>query len=202
MSAILTQSTAGSLTVYIESSVGVPATGLTNTDLTADLRKQGEGSFTPFALTALNFAEYDNGFYSVALEDTDTDVLGNLELRLKGATTLWSLTTAYVSNIVAIPPVTTTAPSTSTIFGFVYSPTGDPVSGASVGANVVAPPVILGSADPVGITFASVTAKTSSSGYFSIVLVEGATVDIFIPSINYRRTLTVPSGNTNLFTIP
>ncbi len=199
---ILLQSAAATLTVYIETTAGVAATGLTYASFTAGLQKAGAAGFTSFALTGVNFVEISSGFYSVSLVAGDTNVLGNLNLRLLGATTRTALITAYVATAASIVPDSTTAPTSTTLFGFVYDLSASPVVGAPVTARILSiPDIIMSGSDGVAISFDSVTVKTDAQGYFSLSLITGTSVDIRIPAASYSRTLVVPEANTNLFSI-
>jgi hypothetical protein len=204
MTAILTQNSAGSVSVLFElSSDGSPALGLVDTDVTADLKKEG-GSFTAFTLTPANFTDEGGGVYEIDLAVADTDTLGNLYLRLIGPTVRSTLVVAFVT-AVAAPPPPTTAPDlpTTPIFGFVKGIDGTDLAGATVSARILSAPTILQSGSE-GVLVASqlITAKTDAQGFFSLDLITGSVVDIFIPGASYRRTLTVPASSSNLFEIP
>lgn len=196
---LLLQNAVGSLTIYLQDTDGNAATGLTFADVSADLKKAG-GSFSAITLSGTNFTELGSGFYELDLEDTDTDVLGNLYVRVSGATIDTALFSAYVAASAPVNPTGTTAPSTTTIFGYLASPSGDPEAGASVQARVLNQPALLHPGDEgVGVTSGLVSVKTDSDGFFTMELLTGLTVDFFIPSVNYRRTFVVPVSSTNVF---
>lgn len=199
---ILLQDTVGEVTFLLELSTdGSPATGLTFSDVTADLKKEG-GSFAAFTLTVANFTEIGAGFYAIDLATTDTDTLGNMYLRISGATISTALVTAFVA---ATAPTNPTAPLSvplTALFGYVTGADGAPLVGISVGARVLASPAVLHPSEEALVLGTSlVTVNTDSGGFFTISLVTGAEVDFFIPAANYRRTLRVPGTSQNVFSI-
>jgi hypothetical protein len=200
-STILLQDTAGSVTVYLELSAGGPATGLTFADVLADLKKEGESSFSAMSLSGSNFIEVGGGTYSITLATTDTDVLGNLYIRVSGATVETTLVLGYVAASAPVNPTTPLSINTTALFGYIVDLQGTPVSGASVSARVLATPAIGSSTEDYIQADTLVTAKSDADGFFTIVLISGAQVDFYIPSAGYRRTLQVPSSSTNVFDI-
>ena len=200
---LLIQNTAGSITIYLESSVdGSAATGLTFSDVTADIKKEG-GVFTALVLTGVNFTETGLGFYEVDLAAGDTDTLGNLYLRVSGASIRTTLFSALIAEIAPVTPTTTPSSPTTTVFGFVKDTAGAAVAGASVVATVQSTPFINHSGDEgVLITDSLIVVKTDLAGFFTMELITGAVVEIFISSANYRRTITVPANSSNLFDLP
>jgi hypothetical protein len=201
-STILLQSATGSVTFLLELSAdGSPATGLTYTDVSVDLRKEG-GAFEAFALTALNFTEVGAGFYDITLDEDDTDTLGNLYLRLSGATIKTTLVSAYVAVAASVTPSTAVSVPTTVLFGYLNGVDGQPLSGAAVSARILAiPSVQYPASEAVVLGTGLLTVKTDSAGFFTLSLVTGSDVDIFIPAAGYRRTLRVPSTSQNLFSI-
>ncbi len=199
---LLVQDSTGSLIVYLELSPdGAPATGLTFADITADIRKEG-GSFAPMVLDGDNFTETGAGFYELDLAVTDTDVLGNLTVRVSGATIRTTVLTAFVADVVPTSPTTTPAPPRTSIFGFLKDPAGEPVVNATVSVRIISTPYINNQGDDgVLISDGLLITKSDSSGFFTISLITGATVEVFISSSNYRKMITVPVASTSLFDI-
>ena len=198
----IVQNTAATLVVFLQNPDNTAATGLTFADVSASLKKDTD-PFAVFPLNGTNFVEVGNGYYDVALEATDTDTLGNLYLSITGATILTNFTTAFVAVVAPSPvPSIATPPNTTNLFGFIYDASASPVVNATVSATVLSHPTILFTPEGMGIESDIVTVSTDSEGFFTIVLIEGTAVDIFIPAANYRRTLTVPADDTNLFSIP
>lgn len=199
-SPILLQNATASLTVYLsEAGASTPATGLTFSDVTCEIRKDG-GSFVVKPLTALNFVEINNGFYSLELTAADTDTLGQFAARITGASITPSLLSGVVIDVTAVVPSTTTPPATTTLFGYVFGPDAAPVRNAPVTARVLSQPTVLHPGlDGIGIATATVSTKTDANGYFELSLVAGLAVDFIISAVNYRRTLVVPSVSSNVF---
>lgn len=189
-----------SFVVYLELASGGPALGRTDADVAASLKKEG-GVFNAFALDNTNFVELSGGMYQVSLEGTDTDVEGNLYLSITGSGLKPSLHSGFVFESIPTAPVPVPSLPKTALWGYVISPSGTAIAGASVSARVLASPSISASGPSV-LGTALVSAKTDASGFFSIELVTGSTVDLFIPASNYRRTLLVPSSTSNLFDIP
>jgi hypothetical protein len=198
---ILIQNQATSVVVYLElTATGLGATGLTFADVTCDIKKSGDSSFSTFTLSALNFTELDEGYYEVDLATTDTDDLGNLYLRFSTSTTKPSL---VVANVVAAP-VAPSAPApvvipTTAIEGYIYNLDGTARESITIAARILSQPTIV----PTGVALmpdVTVTA-TDEDGYFVLDLLTGAQVEVQIPALNYRRTITVPASPANLFTL-
>lgn len=200
---IVLQSTAASITIYLELAAGGAATGLTFADVSCDLKKEGEGSFSAKTLDGTNFTEIGGGTYQLIFTTSETDTLGNMYVRITGATISTVLESVYIAE--AAPTVESSALTipTTNMFGYVVGAGGDPLAGASVSASVLASPSV-GTSGGEGYTqdASLVTTKTDADGYFVIGLVTGSQVDFFIPAANYRRTFTVPSSSTNVFDLP
>jgi len=203
MTPILIQGSTGSVTIFLETTAGAPATGLADTDVTADTKKAGAGSFSAHALTVSNFTELSGGFYEIDVTALDTDTLGNFYLRVQGATIKTALTVSFVVVAAPVNPPTVTPPTTVAIFGFVYGPDAAPLAGASVSARILGSPTVLHPGDE-GLVVSQdlVVALTDNDGFFTIDLIAGTNVDLFISAARFRRTFLVPTTSTNLFDIP
>lgn len=202
---LLIQSAATTVVAYLEATDGTPATGVAYTSVTGGIKKTGASAFTSFPLTAGNWLELGNGFYQVSLTASNTDTLGSLYLSFVTSTTKPSLLVGYVTTATtaspAPPPPFT--PTTTNIYGYVFDMQGAPVEGTVVSARLVtAPTVIHPTTDGIGIDNGFVTTTTDSTGRFSLDLLTGATIEFLIPDLSYRRTVTIPGTNSNLFDIP
>lgn len=145
-----------------------------------------------------DFTDMGGGYYSLVLSASNLNVAGNLYVRITGATIDPVLEAILVvDSIVPTPPVIT-PPNTTVIYGTVLKADGSPAIGASVSARPLSVPSIVSG---IAITTDLITAKTDSYGQFTLLLIEGSQVDVFIPSVNYRRTITVPASSADLFTI-
>lgn len=76
---------------------------------------------------------------------------------------------------------------------------GNPVQNISVSARMLSVPRV---AQGVGVEDLVVTSTTDANGFFQLTVLQGATVDIVIPKVGYRRTLVVPgTTSANLFEV-
>ena len=200
---ILLQSTASTVSVYLELTAGGPALLLADTDVTVEIQKFG-GSYAAMVpgLAAGTWNDTLLGTYTIDLSAADTGTLGNMYVRVSGAPIKTALFPFLISEAAPPPTATLTIPTTL-LFGYVVDAQGAPLSGASVSAKVLATPSV-GYSGTEGYVQGSslVTANSDASGFFQIELVTGSQVDLFIPSSNYRRTLTVPVTSQNVFDIP
>lgn len=200
---ILLQSTPSVVTVFVELTAGGAATGLLFSDVTVDIQKTG-GSYALMnpVLDGTSWTEVGSGTYTIALSVNDTDTLGNMYVRVAGATTKTTLLPLFISEA-APSPVATLPIATTLLFGYVVDAQGAPLSGVGVSAKVLATPSVGFSGTEGYVQGTSlVTTNTDGSGFFQIELVTGSQVDFFIPSSNYRRTLEVPTTSQNVFDIP
>lgn len=192
--------TAAQVAAAIDAEAGVSATasGTGSDPLTS---VEGPNNFT--GGVDGNFTSLGSGFYEVDLSASDTDTEGSLYIRFTGPTIQTNLLSAFVQDAASPTPTATQPPPLTSLFGFIYNPSGEPVSGASVSARVLSQPTILHpDEEGMAVSRRLTTAKTGSDGFFNIDLIAGSQIDIFIPAVNYRRTLTVPATSTNLFSIP
>jgi hypothetical protein len=202
---LLVQNAATVVVIYLEQPDGTPATAVAYTDVTAGIKKNGAGSFTSFAVTNVNFASLGGGFYSLALTSGNTDTLGSLYMNFSGSAFKPSLLAAFVAVATTAPPAPSPGftPPITAIYGYVYNSAGVPMAGTSVVARVVSQPTIVHPTTDgilIGSDFLSVT--TDSTGFFTVSLITGTSVEFIIADANYRRTITVPGSTANLFDIP
>lgn len=222
-SPLLISYTSNVVTVSLSVASGVPVTA-DNTalkvadainaaliDVTAAAQGTGADSLSiPQTITALSggvdyLTDLGDGFYSVGFSPTELSATGSMLIKAKGANTTVTVVDAYVSTPLADSPSApiSSPPATSTLFGWVYDVTGQPVEGASVSFRVLDTPSIVGNCVAgAGLASDIRSVSTDSNGFFSMNLVVGASVDVFIPAANFRRIVTVPSGSVNVFDIP
>jgi len=200
---ILLQSTLSDVSVYVETTAGVAATGLLFSDVTVNIQKAGGSYAAPVpAIDGTTWTEVSGGWYTVRLSVADTGTLGNLYVRVEGAGLKTSLTPAFIA-VAAPAPTATLNIGTTLLFGYIVDAQGAPLAGAAVSAKVLATPSVGYSVTEGYVQGTSlVTTNTDASGFFQISLVTGSQVDFFIPSSNYRRTLEVPTTSQNVFDIP
>tara|TARA_Y100000310_G_scaffold327181_1_gene393142 strand:+ start:297 stop:1163 length:867 start_codon:yes stop_codon:yes gene_type:complete len=94
---------------------------------------------------------------------------------------------------------TTPSVPTCVIKDHVVDLQGNAAENVPVFARLLALPTLVSG---VGVQDRTFSAVTDAQGFFQLQLIQGATVDITIPSTGYRRTLTVPSTTiADLFSI-
>ena len=195
---VLQQTTAGVILVQLELTNNDPAINLTLASLVFHSKKANVSAFSVFTPSAL--VELNNGTYQVTVPSSVTDVLGNLFIKVSSPLIKTAISYAYVTNVIPVLPENTpTTADTIGLYGYIVGPSNEPLQGVPVSARVLgAPYTIVESA----VSISSLTVVTDSNGYFFLTLLEGATVDIFIPAVNFRRTLVVPAVSSSLFEIP
>jgi hypothetical protein len=204
--AILLDTTAVSIIVPITKLDGTAFTGLLFSDVTAGIKKANASVFSVFTLTALNFTDVGGGYYKIDLTSADTNSIGLLYFRFSAVDAAPSLVTYNVAAAVTpvVPPTPPDVPVTNIIYGYIFDITGALIEDASVTARVLSSPMILHpGAAGIGVGGDIIFTRTDSAGMFELTLVANASVEISIPAIGYKRTITVPAGqSTNLFDIP
>ncbi len=143
------------------------------------------------------------GFYELDFTSTELDTSGPFHVRVTGSIVRAIVLTGYV--LTSVPTVEAPegpTPPTATVFGYVYNIDGTPLAGATITARTLNTPATYtdGSSGAV-LSSRLVTAKTDSTGYFTLDLLIGSTVQVNVPSASYRRTFVVPSTSTSLFHI-
>lgn len=195
----LPQNQEGSIEILITDTGLVGITGLTSSDVACSYRKEGDSSFTSKSLDGDNFEEIGLGFYSITFTDTELDTLGTFTVVATGEGLVQSNTVAEVVLAETVADV-----GICVVTGHIADLMGSPIEDVAISARVLGSPTVLTEgAIQVGFTDTMLTAKTDANGFFSLELARNVTVDVLIPSIQYRRTLTVPDEDTvDLFLIP
>lgn len=145
------------------------------------------------------FINIGNGFYTVVLSAGNLDTTGSMYIQLRGPTIRPALESVLVIDSLPVTPPTVTVPGTTLITGVVSTLAGNLASGISVIAKTLSVPSISGG---VAATVDAIYTKTDSNGQFVLKLLTGSQVDILIPAVNFRRTITVPASSANLFSMP
>jgi hypothetical protein len=198
MGQIVTQNLPADLLLVLTLTDGTPATAISHAAVQCQYRKEGDPAFNNKALTALNFKELGNGFYTVSFTAAELDIPGSFAFVVLGAGIQPSQNTAQIRSTASTLPTVPVSLPMCTITGNINDLAGNPIAGAAVSARVIGMPTI---AVNVGLTDDLQTAITDDSGVFNLTIAKLAVVDVFIPRINYRRQLTVPNLETvNLFT--
>lgn len=197
--------------IAVDSGTGDPRPGITFNQIDVAFKKSTDTSFIlkPLVGPPTDFRESGNGVYEILFETSELSVLGtflyviNSNGALPAPTLRQFIGQAYVESSSVFTPGSISL-NTNVLTGNLIDLRGNPLVGEAISARVVAMPTIQGASPNIGgIGVDIISAKTDSVGFFALELVQGALVDIVIPVINYRRTLTVPSNSSDvLFSIP
>lgn len=195
------QSSAHSLLVQLLDLDGLPVVGITPSNLTVYLKKQGATAFVPIVVNTSNFFYAGDGYYALNLSTTDTNTVGSLYTLFKGELfkdTLSSLT--VVSPSVSLPTSPVVSVTSGNIYGILYSASNTPVANALITVKLLnTPAIITSSSEGIGITADVLSTKTDSAGYFTLSGVSGLTYEVYIPSLNFRKTFVMPTVSSNIF---
>lgn len=188
---------------------GVPRTGIVFNQIDVSFKKSTQSIFSSKPLDLSNFRENGNGVYEIQFAAGELDtigsflyvVLGNIILPLPAIKQF--VGQAVVQSSSTFTPGTISLP-TNLLTGNLVDLSGNPLVGEAVSARIMSAPTILGITPNIGGVASDIVAtKTDSSGFFALEVLQKSVIDITIPVINYRRTLTVPANVTDkLFDIP
>jgi hypothetical protein len=197
--------------VAVDTTDGAPRTGITYNQLDVGYKKSNQASMQTFAWAGdgSDFRENGNGVYEILFGAAELDTEGSFIYVVNGNGALPSPTIRQYLGQAVVESATAYTPgsialSTNVLTGNLITAGGDALVGESVSARVMSGPSILGSSPNIGgVGTNIVSAQSDAVGFFALELLQGAVVDITIPSIDYRRTLTVPANSTDLlFDIP
>jgi hypothetical protein len=188
---------------------GDPRIGITFNQVDVVYKKSSQATFSLKSLLITDFRENGNGVYEIKFAASELDTIGSFLYIVNSNGTLplpqikQSIGQAVVQSSASYTPGTITIP-TNVLTGNLVDLYGNALSGEIVSARLLEAPSILGTTpNRGGVGSQIVSAKTDASGFFALELVQGSVVDIVIPIINYRRSLTVPSNlSDRLFDIP
>lgn len=188
---------------------GNPRLGITFSQIDLVFKKATETSFTAKGLTSPEFREVGLGVYEVLFSASDFDTLGSFIYAVNGGATLPApsikqfVGRADVKAVGSVSPGQISLP-TNILTGNLIGLNSSPLVGEAVSARVLSAPNVIGSTPNLGgIGTDIVSAQTDSGGFFALEVLQGAVIEVVIPVVNYRRTLTVPGNTTDLlFDIP
>jgi hypothetical protein len=188
---------------------GSPRTGITFNQVDISFKKSTQATFQLKVISGSDFRENGNGVYEILFSTSDLNTIGSFLYVVNGNGVLplpsikQFIGQAVVQSSSTFTPGTISLP-TNLITGNLISLTGTPLIGESISARIMSAPTIIGTTPNIGgIASDIIATKTDSGGFFAIEILQRAVVDITIPVINYRRTLTVPANATDkLFDIP
>jgi len=188
---------------------GAPRTGIVYTEVSVSFKKSTQATFTVKTLAASDFTENGSGVYEILFSATELNTLGSFIYIVNSNFTLAPpaikqfVGQAFIESAATFTPGSITL-STNVLTGNLIDVQGNAIVGAAVSARTMSAPTILGTNPNIGgVGTDIISARTDSSGFFALEVLQKAIVDITIPRVNYRRTLTVPANSTDmLFTLP
>jgi hypothetical protein len=192
----------------LDAGTGTPRTGIVFSEIDVQIKKASDAALSSKTITAPEFRELGSGVYEVLYSAADLSEIGSFLFVINSNGALAPPAIQQYVGLANVIEATVASSSvtldTNILTGNVIDGSGNPVQGASVSARVLSAPTInVTSPEIGGVTTSIVSAQTDAAGFFALEVLQTAQVDISIPKINYRRTLTVPSNSTdNLFTIP
>ena len=142
------------------------------------------------------------GYYSILFNPTDLDTLDQFTYTITDASgTDFDFFERIIDIIPATTALTESTPTVSTciVKDHILDLGGSAVVNVAISARLLSLPVLVSG---VAVEDKVISAKTDANGFFQLTLLQGAIVDIVIPAVGYRRTITVPSSTSaNLFEI-
>lgn len=187
---------------------GQPRAGLGPSDVVVQLKQAGSSVWATKALFPDDWVDAGNGAYVLALAAAEVDTLGVLLLLVSGQPGLVpeilpSLTQYEVVREKQFSAVRPNLPRT-TLVGQIVGLDGRPIPRATITATLLQVPVVL---DGVAVAGDAIIASSDDHGFFELPVITGATVDVDIAAVRYRRTLIVPAPPApgipvRLFSIP
>jgi hypothetical protein len=200
MGQIIVQSSNATLLVILTTNGIVPVTGIVPADVTVRYKRNNESSFTNKTIDNTNWIEYGNGVYGINFLGTpDLSVVGEFVYVVLGVKFQQYIGDAQLIPVTSTIPTTTVVLPTCIVTGHLVDAQGSPLVGASVSAQVIGVPTILGNNVGIGDNLATVT--TDNNGVFNLSLLRLGYYSITIPAINYRRQAYIPNQtNVDLFT--
>jgi hypothetical protein len=195
--------------VATDTGTGNPRTGIIFSEIDVSYKKSVDSAFSVKSLTGPDFREIGLGVYEILFSSAELNTLGSFiyVINNNGSLALPAIKqyvgNAFIQSAAAYTPGTIALP-TNVLTGNLINLVGAALSGEAVSARVISGPSIIGNVPNLGgVGTGQVSAITDAGGFFALEILQGSVVDITIPVINYRRTLTVPANGTDvLFDIP
>lgn len=195
--------------IALDANTGSPRTGITFNQVDVSFKKSSQATFQAKVIGSGDFRENGSGVYEVLFSGSELNVIGTFLYIINSNNTLPLPAIRQVIGEAVIQSSSTYTPGTITLdtnilTGNLVDLRSDPMVGESVSARVLEAPAIIGvSPNRGGIGTQIISTKTDQSGFFALEVIRGSIIDVVIPSINYRRTLTVPNNASDrLFDIP
>lgn len=197
--------------VAVDTTDGAPRTGITYNQLDVGYKKSNQASMQVFvwAGTGADFRENGNGVYEILFGAAELDTTGSFLYVANGngallAPTIRQYLGQAVVESAAVYTPGSIAVSTNVLTGNLIGLGGEALPNEAVSARVMSTPTVTGANPNIGgVSSNIVSAQTDSVGFFALEVIQEAVIDVTIPAINWRRTLTVPANATDsLFEIP
>jgi hypothetical protein len=202
----IAQNTATWLPFFAQDANGV-VTGITYAQVIVSYKKAGGLALVSKTLSSTgSFREIGQGFYEISFTAAELNTLGTFAW-IVSSNGLLATPIKTDFQLGTIVPVTSYSDSrvslpTNTLTGSLIDLSGKPLVGIAVSAKLLSLPEVLGSTTLAGVCTDLISVKSDTEGFFALEVLQGATVDISIPRINYRRSLVVPANTTDeLFTL-
>lgn len=182
---------------------GAPRTGVTYSQVQVEYKKYGQTSFTVKALLVTDFQEIGSGVYEILFSAGELDTEGAFMYVVNSTGALPSPALRQYIGQADVQTATSYTPgaitlSTNILTGNLIDLNGYALVGESVSARILSAPTIMGTTPNIGgVGTDMVSVLTDSAGFFALEVLQGSEIDVVIPAINYRRTLTVPSNTTD-----
>lgn len=149
-------------------------------------------------ITLDDFWEVGVGIYSVLLNKTDTNTLGEFVYVFDPTSTDYENFVQFAEVVAATSPGV--APdeislSNCIIYGYIHNVDGQPMQNISVSFRIIGEPETLSSSN-VGLSHDPFQVLTDADGYFAAAVVRDVDLDVVIPEIFYRKVVTVPDADS------
>lgn len=147
----------------------------------------------------VDFVAVGVGVYTFLYSDLELDTVGQFTAVFTpsaGLQVVKDIDIIYSEALGSDPPASLPV---CRLYGYVIDLAGNPYPNIGVSARLLATPNVVSGQSVQKDTVAT---ETDANGYFMLLVLQGATVDIAIPATDYRRTIVVPDDDSaNLFSI-
>jgi len=173
---------------YLLKLSNVPVTGIVFGAVTVKLKKFGDVAFATKTMTAPDWVELGNGYYTLKLSPTDMDTVGTIAILVSGLAFDAPAMDQFSVDPVTIP-VLAAGPDLCVLSGTVKN-----LSGLSpIQTKVVVRPVEFPAKYGLNVLAADATwTYLDAYGTFSLALVQGSTVIVEIERAAIRHQINIP----------
>lgn len=173
---------------YYLTLANVPVTGIAYSAVTVKLKKFGQTAFVVKTLTALDWVELGNGYYTLKLSPSDMDTVGSTAVIVSGLA--FDPVTLDQFMVDPVPtPVLAAGPDICVLTGTIKNISG----GEPLHTRVTARPVEFPAKYNMNVIAADIVwTVLDSYGMFSLPLVQGSTVIIEIERAAIKHQIVIP----------